>query len=107
MTTAMDELKPPPGGLKLADKDRVSVASVAAADHVARHWTAEVAGPIAIGSDLHKRVTCRMFRETFNPYKPTIIDWPELTPEARDDVSASPEAWMTARRATRRTTISL
>jgi hypothetical protein len=84
MNTAMDELKPPPGGLELADKDSVSAASVAAADHVARHWTADVAGPIAIGSDLHKRATCRMFRETFNPYKPTIIDWPELTPEARD-----------------------
>ena len=25
-----------------------------------------------------------MFRETFNPYKPSIIDWPELSPEARD-----------------------
>jgi len=25
-----------------------------------------------------------MFRETFNPYKPSIIDWPELSLEARD-----------------------
>jgi len=84
MTTAMDELQPPPGGLHLADKDNVSAASVAAADHAARHWTADVPGAIAIGSETHKRVTCRMFRETFNPYKPTIIDWPKLTPEARD-----------------------
>jgi len=84
MIAAMNELQSPPGGLQLADKDSVSAASVAAADHVARHWTADVVGPILIGSDLHKRVTCRMFRETFNPYKPTIIDWPELTPEARD-----------------------
>src|SRR5208283_160701 len=27
---------------------------------------------------------CRMFRETFNPYKPSIIDWPKLSPEARE-----------------------
>jgi hypothetical protein len=31
-----------------------------------------------------KRLACRMFRETFNPYKPSVIDWPKLPPEARD-----------------------
>jgi hypothetical protein len=25
-----------------------------------------------------------MFRETFNPYKPTIIDWPVMSPQERD-----------------------
>jgi hypothetical protein len=84
MKTAMDELQPPPGGLRMVDKDSVSVASVAAADHASRHWTADLSGPIPIGSDLHKQVTCRMFRETFNPYKPSIIDWPKLSAEARE-----------------------
>jgi hypothetical protein len=85
MKTGADELQAPPGGLQMADKDTVSEAMVAAADHASRHWTAaNVMGPIAIGSDLHKQVTCRMFRETFNPYKPSIIDWPNLSPEARD-----------------------
>jgi len=31
-----------------------------------------------------------MFRETFNPYKPTIIDWPRLSPEARDRLVGLP-----------------
>ena len=85
MKTADNKLQPPPGGLQMADKDTVSEASVAAADHGSRHWIADtVTGPIAIGSDLHKQVTCRMFRETFNPYKPSIIDWPKLSAEARD-----------------------
>ena len=30
------------------------------------------------GTAGHKRAVARMFRETFNPYKPTIIDWPRL-----------------------------
>ena len=80
-----DELQSPPGGLLMADKDTVSEASIAAADHASRHWTAaNVEGPIAIGSELHKQVTCLMFRETFNPYKPSIIDWPKLSCDARD-----------------------
>jgi hypothetical protein len=69
----------------MADQHSVSEASIAAADHASRHWTAAyVKGSIAIGSELHKQVTCRMFRETFNPYKPSIIDWPKLSAEARD-----------------------
>lgn len=68
----------------MADKDAVSEASIAAADHNSRYWTAaNVKGPIAVGSALHRQVTCRMFRETFNPYKPSIIDWPMLSSEAK------------------------
>ena len=79
------ELQPPPGGLQLADEHTVSEASIAAADHNSRHWTAgDVEGRIAVGSTLHRRVTCRMFRETFNPYKPSILDWPMLSSEAQD-----------------------
>jgi hypothetical protein len=31
-----------------------------------------------------------MFRETFNPYKPSIIDWPKLSPEARERLVTLP-----------------
>jgi hypothetical protein len=83
-TTPMNEM-PPPDGLALPDELSVSSAGIAAADRAARCWTAtEIAGQITIGSDLHKQITCRMFHETFNPYKPSIIDWPKLSPEARD-----------------------
>jgi hypothetical protein len=54
----------------------------AQADYSARHWrsTDEI---LPIGSEAHKQAFCRMFRETFNPYKPSVIDWPQLAPEAR------------------------
>ena len=78
-----EELPPPPGGLTLATERPATPALIEAADYAARHWAGEP-GAIPLGSDVHKRLVCRMFRETFNPYKPSIIDWPKLTPEARD-----------------------
>ena len=54
------------------------------ADAAARHWVAAEPGPLVLGSEQHKQIACRMFRETFNPYKPSVIDWPKLAPEARD-----------------------
>src|SRR3569833_3291018 len=35
-----------------------------------------------IGSEEHKRAFCRMLLDTHDPYKPAVIDWPELSPEA-------------------------
>jgi hypothetical protein len=35
-----------------------------------------------IGSDEHKRAFCRMLLDSHDPYKPAVIDWPELSPEA-------------------------
>jgi hypothetical protein len=59
-------------------------AAVAAADRAARIWAAGESGPIAPGSEVHKTAFCRMLLDTHNPYKPSIIDWPVLDPEARD-----------------------
>src|SRR5206468_9464134 len=78
------DLAPPPGGLRLAALGHGDPAAVAAADRAARQWTSEAAGPLHPGSEDHKLAVARMFRETFNPYKPTIIDWPKLESEARD-----------------------
>ncbi len=86
-------LTPPPWGLELAGPDLAvapTAAAVAAADHDARHWQAEDPDPIRIGSARHKQLVCRMFRDTFNPYKPSIIDWPLLSPEARDRLVGLP-----------------
>ena len=41
-------------------------------------------GPIRPGSEAHKRLFCRTLLDTFNPYKPAVIDWPKLDTEARD-----------------------
>ena len=58
-------------------------AIVTAVDRAARIWTASAPGPIVPGSKAHKAAFCRMLLDTHNPYKPAIIDWPELEPEAR------------------------
>lgn len=55
----------------------------AAADRAARAWTADAAGPLVPGSPEHRTAYCRMLLDTFNPYKPSIIDWPQLDDEAR------------------------
>ena len=36
------------------------------------------------GGDEHKTAFCRMLLDSFNPYKPAVIDWPKLDPGARD-----------------------
>jgi hypothetical protein len=67
-----------------AETPTTTPAMEAAAEVAARHWIAEQPGPIRPGSVLHKQLVGQMFRDTFNPYKPSIIDWPTLSPEARD-----------------------
>jgi hypothetical protein len=39
--------------------------------------------PIRIGSDAHKTLFCGTLLETFNPYRPAIMDWPNLDDDAR------------------------
>ncbi len=75
------ELAPPPLGLALADPP--SAARIAAADRAARHWQSSEPGELRPGTDAHTRAVARMFRETFNPYKPAVIDWPKLSEAAR------------------------
>ncbi len=58
--------------------------TVAEADRRSRQWSQDDNASIRIGSEAHKAMVCRMFRETFNPYKPSIIDWPKLSDDARN-----------------------
>jgi hypothetical protein len=39
-------------------------------------------GGFRIGSEEHKALFCRMFLDSYDPYKPAVIDWPKLDPEA-------------------------
>ena len=73
----------PPPGLALRPSLPVSAADIAAADQASRWWQWDMAGEVKLGSEAHRNVVCRMFRETFNPYKPSIIDWPNLDEAAR------------------------
>lgn len=65
-------------------------AKLAAADHAARHWQWPNSGPLPIGSDAHRDAICRMFFDTFNPYRPSVIDWPELSHEAKARLTSLP-----------------
>jgi len=44
--------------------------------------TADQSDPIKIGSEDHKRLFCRTLLDTFDPYKPALIAWPQLAPDA-------------------------
>jgi hypothetical protein len=77
------DLPPPPGGLRLAALAGGNPAAVAAADRAARHWTSDETGDLRPGSDAHARALGKMFRDTFNPYKPAVIAWPVLDEAAR------------------------
>jgi hypothetical protein len=65
-------------------------ADIAAADHAARHWRFPDPAPLRPGSDQHRQAACRMFRDTFNPYKPSVIDWPKLEPSALERLLSLP-----------------
>ena len=68
----------------------MDAAIIEGADRLARSWRGQEPGDIRIGSEAHKRLYCRMLLDTFNPYKPAIIDWPQLTPDARDRLVSLP-----------------
>jgi hypothetical protein len=61
-----------------------------AADRQAREWHFPSPGPLPIGSDTHRDAACLMFRDTFNPYKPSVIEWPRLEPEALQRLTSLP-----------------
>lgn len=69
-------------GSSAAPARTIAPTIVEAADHAARHWWSP-ADRLPLGSDAHRDAVCDMFRDTFNPYKPSIIDWPKLSDEAR------------------------
>jgi hypothetical protein len=67
-----------------------TAAAAAAADARMRHWRDPAGGPLVPGSARHADATCRMFLETFNPYRPAVLDWPELAPAVRERIVALP-----------------
>ncbi|MBI3419475.1 MAG: ferritin-like domain-containing protein [Proteobacteria bacterium] len=42
------------------------------------------------GSDEHKHAFCRMLLDTFDPYKPVVIAWPQLDPDALKRLTGLP-----------------
>src|ERR1700749_4798663 len=56
----------------------------------AGEWQFPEPGKLPIGSDAHRDAACRMFRDTFNPYKPSVIDWPKLDPDSLRRLTSLP-----------------
>ncbi|MGD0493500.1 MAG: ferritin-like domain-containing protein [Steroidobacteraceae bacterium] len=48
------------------------------------------AGPIRVGTDAHRILFCGTLLDTFNPYKPAVIDWPALDADARQRLVTLP-----------------
>ena len=68
----------------------VARTAIEQADHAMRHWTDPLPGPVSIGSAEHLRMFCNMLLQTHNPYKPSVIDWPRLAPDALKRVTSLP-----------------
>src|SRR5487761_1435908 len=68
----------------------MNATTIDAADRAARNWGGGDPGPIRPGSEQHKRLFDRMLLDTFNPYKPAVIDWPALDAEARERLVSLP-----------------
>ena len=64
--------------------------AVVAADYSMRNWLGADPGRIKIGSDAHKRLFCRMLLDTDNPYKPAVLVWPRLDPDALQRITSLP-----------------
>ncbi|HTH60010.1 MAG TPA: ferritin-like domain-containing protein [Paraburkholderia sp.] len=59
-------------------------------DAALRHWTGATPGSIRIGSDAHREMFCRMLLDTHNPYRPAVIEWPKLAPDALARLTSLP-----------------
>lgn len=68
----------------------IAKAAIDQADHAMRNWTDPEPGPVRIGSPRHLRMFCNMLLQTHNPYKPAVIDWPSLDPDALHRVTSLP-----------------
>lgn len=47
-------------------------------------------GPIKLGSPEHLKLCCKALLDTFNPYRPAVIDWPVLEPKTQAIITSLP-----------------
>lgn len=53
-------------------------------------WPWPPPGPVKLGSEAHKRLFCRTLLDTFNPYRPAVIGWPQLDSVTEARLTALP-----------------
>ncbi|WP_428666405.1 hypothetical protein [Reyranella sp.] len=68
----------------------VTPETLTAAHRISRQWTSSEAGTLRAGTPAHRRALCAMLGETFNPYRPSVITWPELDAEQLQRLKALP-----------------
>ncbi len=60
-------------------------------DRDASAWALPPPGArVKLGSDAHKALFARTLLDTFDPYRPALIDWPQLAPDALQRVTSLP-----------------
>jgi len=67
-----------------------TLTDAAGEDYALRNWTFRDQARMRIGSEAHKQMFCRMLLETHNPYKPAVLDWPPLAPDALQRLTSLP-----------------
>ncbi|HEY1855920.1 MAG TPA: ferritin-like domain-containing protein [Acidocella sp.] len=68
----------------------MSESAVATADYNARHWDYPVPGKIKIGADDHFKMLTQLLKATYNPYKPSVLNWPQLDPDTLQRITSLP-----------------
>ncbi len=68
----------------------MSESVVAMADYNARHWDYAVPGQIKVGSGEHFKMLTQLLKATYNPYKPSVLNWPKLDPETLARITSLP-----------------
>jgi len=79
-----------PGFESPATRAETDSAALEAADRNARLWSSSHEGAIRPGTDAHVREVCCMFRDTFNPFRPSVIAWPTLDAAALERIRSLP-----------------
>ena len=64
--------------------------SAAPAEQALKRWDWSGKGSVRPGSPEHRELFCRMLLDTYDPYKPAVIPWPQLAPDALARLKALP-----------------
>ncbi|MEZ5832681.1 MAG: ferritin-like domain-containing protein [Dongiaceae bacterium] len=64
-------------------------------DSIYLNWISQDPGKLVPGSTEHRDAFCRMLLDTYNPYRPAVIDWPALSETEMERIAGLP-FWDTA-----------
>jgi hypothetical protein len=68
----------------------MSESVVATADYNARNWDYPVPGKIKVGTVEHFMMLTQLLKATYNPYKPSVLNWPKLDPDTLARITSLP-----------------